>query len=59
MKEEEKGMTEDEMVGQHHLLNEHAAAAKSLQSEQILGNSEGQGILACCNPWDCKKSDMT
>ena len=52
-------MTEDEMVGQHHLLNEHAAAAKSLQSGQILGNSEGQAILACCNPWDCKKSDMT
>ena len=29
---EEKGMTEDEMVGKHHWLSEHAAAAKSLQS---------------------------
>ena len=27
--------------------------------EQILGYSEGQGSLACCSSWDCKKLDMT
>ena len=24
-----------------------------------LGDSEGQGSLACCSPWGCKESDMT
>ena len=33
-------MTEDEMVRQHHQLNEH-------ESEQTPGDSEGQGSLAC------------
>ena len=50
--QEEKGMTEDEMVGQHHQLNGH-------EFEQTLGDSEGQGSLACCSPWGCKESDMT
>ena len=27
--------------------------------EQTLGDSEGQGSLMCCNPWDCKELDMT
>ena len=27
--------------------------------EQTLGDSEGQGSLACCRSWDCKESDMT
>jgi len=27
--------------------------------EQILGDNEGQGILACCSPWGGKESDMT
>ena len=27
--------------------------------EQALGDGEGQGSLACCNPWGCKESDMT
>ena len=27
--------------------------------EQTLRDSEGQGSLACCSPWDCKESDMT
>ena len=27
--------------------------------EQTLGDSEGQGTLACCSPWGCKESDMT
>ena len=40
--QEEKGTTEDEMVGWHHWLNGH-------EFEQIAGNSEGQGSLACCS----------
>ena len=39
----EKGMTEDEMVGWHHQFNGH-------EFEQILGDSEGQGSLACWSP---------
>ena len=45
-------MTEDEMVGWYHLLN-------GQESEQTLGDSEGQGSLACCNSWSPKGSDMT
>ena len=45
-------MTEDEMVGWHHLLNKH-------EFEQALGNGEGQGSLVCCSPWTCKELDMT
>ena len=26
---------------------------------QTLGDSEGQGSMACCSPWVCKESDMT
>ena len=37
-------MTEDEMVGQHHLLNGH-------EFEQVLGVGDGQGNLGCCSPW--------
>ena len=43
-RQEEKGTTEDEMVGWHHRLNEH-------EFEQALGDSEGQGSLACCSSW--------
>ena len=50
--QEEKGMTEDAMVGWHHQLNGH-------EFEQALGVGEGQGILACCSPWGHKKLDMT
>ena len=32
------------MVGWHHRLNEY-------EFEQTLGDSEGQGSLACCSPW--------
>ena len=39
--QEEKGMTQDEMVGWHHQLNGH-------KSEQTPGGSEGQGNLTCC-----------
>ena len=49
---EEKGMTEDEMVGWHHWLNGH-------EFEQALGDSDRQGSLACCSPWGCKELDMT
>ena len=42
--QEEKRVTEDEMVGWHHGLNGH-------EFEQALGDSEEQGSLACCSPW--------
>ena len=45
-------MTEDEMVGQYHQLNGH-------ELEQTLGDSEGQGSLACCSPWGLKELDLT
>ena len=45
-------MTEDEMVVWHHQLNGH-------EFVQTLGNSEGQGSLSSCSPWDHKESDMT
>ena len=50
--QEEKGVTEDEMVGWHHQLNGH-------EIEQTPGDGEGQGHLMCCSPWGCKESDMT
>ena len=40
------------MVGWHHGLNGH-------EFEQTLGDSEGQGSLACCSPWGHKELDMT
>ena len=43
LRQEEKGMTEDEMVGWHHRIYGH-------EFEQTLGDSEGQGSLACCSP---------
>ena len=49
---EEKGATEDEMVGWHHWLNEH-------ESEQALEVGDGQGSLARCSPWAHKELDMT
>ena len=42
--QEEKGKTEDEMVGWHHRLNGH-------EFEQAPGVGDGQGGLACCSPW--------
>ena len=44
---EKKRMTEDEMVGWHHRFNGH-------EFEKILGDSGGQGSLACCSPWSHK-----
>ena len=46
-RQEEKGMTEDELVEWHHQLNGH-------EFEQTLGDGEGQGSLACFSPWGCK-----
>ena len=40
------------MVRYHHQLNEH-------ESEQTLGDNEGQGSLACCGPWSHKELDTT
>ena len=51
-RQDEKGMTEDEMVGWHHRLNGH-------ESEWTPGVGDGQGGLVCCSPWSCKKSDTT
>ena len=49
-RQEEKGMTEDKMVGWHHWLNGH-------EFEQAPGDGDEQGNLACCSPWGCKESD--
>ena len=51
-RQEEKGMTEDEMVGGHHQLSGH-------KFEQDSGDGDGQGSLACCSPWGHKELDMT
>ena len=40
------------MVGGHHQLN-------GCESEQTLGDSEGQASLACCSPWGHKELDTT
>ena len=45
-------MTEDEMVGWHHQVNGH-------EFEQTPEDSEGQEILACCNPGGCKELETT
>ena len=45
-------MAEDEMVEWHHRLDGH-------EFEQTLGDSEGQGSLACCSSWGLKESDTT
>ena len=50
--QEEKGATEDEMVGWHHWLNEH-------EFKQTSGDSERQGSLACCSSWGLKQLDVT
>ena len=42
-RQEEKGKTEEEMVGWHHRLDGH-------ESEQAPGVGDGQGILACRSP---------
>ena len=51
-RQEEKGTTEDQMVGCHHWLNGY-------DFEQAPGVGDGWGSLACCSPWGCKKLYMT
>ena len=48
-RQEEKGTTENEMIGWQHRLNGY-------EFEQT---PEGQGSLVCCSPWGHKESDMT
>ena len=50
--QEEKGTTEDEMVGWHHQLSEH-------EFGWTLGVGDRQGGLACCSSWGHKESDVT
>ena len=51
-RQEEKGMTEDEMVGWHHQLDGH-------KFEQAPGVGNGQGSLTCCSPQSLKELDAT
>ena len=50
--QEEKGTTEDEMVGWHHWLDGH-------EFEWTPGVGDGQGVLACCSPWGRKESNTS
>ena len=50
--QEEKGTTEDGMVGWHHWLNGHGFGWTP-------GVGDGQGGLVCCSSWGRKESDMT
>ena len=50
--QEEKGTTEDEVVGWHHRLKGH-------EFGWTLGVGDGQGGLACCGSWGHKESDTT
>ena len=51
-RQEEKGASEDEIVGWHHRLN-------GQEFEQALGVGDGQGGMVCCSSWGCKESDTT
>ena len=51
-REEEKGMTGNEVIGWHHQLDGH-------EFEQTSGVGDGQESLECCRPWGHKESDMT
>ena len=51
-RQEEKGTTEDKMVGWHHWLN-------GCEFEQAQGDGEGQGSLACCSPWSLRELNTT
>ena len=50
--QEEKRVTEDEMVGWHHWIN-------GLEFEQTPEDNERQGSLACCSPRGRKQVDVT
>ena len=51
-RQEEKGMTKDEMVGWHHWLSGH-------EFQQGPGVGDGHGSLVCCSPWGHKDLDTT
>jgi len=51
-RQEEKGMTDDEIFQWHHWLYGH-------EFEQAPGVGDGQGDLVCCSPWGCKELDTT
>ena len=51
-RQEERGTTEDEMVGWHHWLN-------GREFEQALGDGDGQGGLVCCSLRGYKELDTT
>ena len=51
-RQEEKGVTEDEMVGWHHRHNRH-------DFEKALGDGKGHGSLVCFSPWGHKEWDRT
>ena len=56
--QEEKGTTEDEMVGWHHWLNGHESEwTPGVGDGQ--GGGNGQGGLACSDSWGRKESDTT
>ena len=48
---EEKGTTENEMVGWHH--------RHDMNFGKLWEMVRDRGGLVCCSPWDCKKLDMT
>ena len=50
--QEEKEMTENEMVGWHHRFYGH-------EFEQAPGDGDRQGNLACCSPQGNKELGMT
>ena len=50
--QEEKGITEDEMVGWYHQLSGNGCGWTP-------GVGDGQGGLVCCSSWGCKESDTT
>ena len=51
-RQEEKGTTQDEMVGWRHQLNGY-------ESEWTPGVGDGQGTLVCCGSWGHRESDTT
>ena len=51
-RQEEKGRTEDEMVGWHHRINRHGYGWTP-------GVADGQGGLVCCDSWGRKEYNTT